>query len=329
MLQLLAHGGAVVGAAEIVARGDAGDEDALLGHLARAQRLGHRLVRDAEQIGGLVRPEALGLVVGGNAHDGVVLAGQHARRHGHVGGGDVRAHDGQRLPVAHVVGELRVHEVRPDGAAAPQKPSGEREAPGEVVDGTRGAREQRRSVVSVEHDAAVIQHVDHLDVEVVGDGRLAVRPLAVRVAHELERLRDGVGSAAVAGAHRCVHHDDQGLLQLVFGRRERAVVGVRQLDRGGFVFRRERARSVLVGVHVIIIPQTGGVRCERAGRPSHRRIWERLDGDARERVDPAGSPASDVRRLAHAAAGPMKREHVDCGTCWHTKDAGKEKGRKR
>jgi len=126
-----------------------------------------------------------------------------------------------------------------------------------------------------------------------------------------------------------VHHDDQGLLRLVFGRRERAVVGVRQLDRGGFVFRRERARSVLVGVHVIIIPQTGGVRCERAGRPSHRRIWERLDGDARERVDPAGSPASDVRRLAHAAAGPMKREHVDCGTCWHTKDAGKEKGRKR
>ena len=271
-----------------------------------------------------MRPEALGLVVGGDAHDGVVLAGQHARRYGHVGGGD-----GQRLPVAHVVGELRVHEVRPDGAAAPQKPSGEREAPGEVVDGTRGAREQRRSVVSVEHDAAVIQHVDHLDVEVVGDGRLAVRTLAVRVAHEFEGLRDGVGCAAMAGTHRCVHHDDQGLLRLVFGRRERAVVGVRQLDRGGFVFRRERARSVLVGVHVVIIPQTGGVRCERAGRPSHRRIWERLDGDARERGDPAGSPASDVRRLAHAAAGPMKREHVDCGTCWHTKDAGKEKGRKR
>ena len=110
---------AVIACAEILARGDAGDADALLGHQTRAQRFGHAFRGHAEQVGRQMRPQALGLVVGGNAHDGEALSGEHARRHRDVGCGDVRAYDGKRATLAHQFGELAVHQVRPDAPAAP------------------------------------------------------------------------------------------------------------------------------------------------------------------------------------------------------------------
>ena len=250
--QALARLPLVVGAAEILARGDACDADALLGHAAGAQRLGHGLVRHAEQVGAAVRPEALGLVVGGHAHDGELQAREHARAHGHVRRRDVGAHDGQRAHLAHVLGESGVHDARPGGAAGPQKAAGEREAPGEIVDRARGSREERCGVVAVEHDAAPVQDVDDLDFQVLGDGDAGKRVMrrigtgrAVcgisdtgsggrrLVPQQLEGLGHGHGRAAMARAHGRMHDDDARL-----GRRGRRLVarglrGFRQCGRGG------------------------------------------------------------------------------------------------
>ena len=260
----LARGRAVVGSAEVLARGNAGDEDALLGHLARAQRLGHRLVRHAEQIGGQVRPEPFGLVVGGHAHDGEVLAGEHARRHRHVRGGDVGAHDGEGLALSDELREGGVHDAVPYGAAAPQKASGEREAPGEIVDGPCGSREQRRGLVPVEHDAPEVEHVEHLHLEVLREGRRGVGAFGSEigcrelVAQQVEGLRDGVRRAAVPGAHRGVHDDDRRA-----GRVRRFVVGAGRAAgrrRGGLRALRTGAGRGFAGALRLVAFQGGGVR---------------------------------------------------------------------
>ena len=64
--------------------GNARDEYAVLGNLARAQRFGHGLVRHAEQVGVEMGPEPFGLVVGRHAHDGEVVVQEHPRPHGDV-----------------------------------------------------------------------------------------------------------------------------------------------------------------------------------------------------------------------------------------------------
>ena len=115
----------------------------------------------------------------------------------------MRAYDSEGLLLAYVVGEFGVHEVRPDGAASPQKPSGKRIAPGEVIDGACSTREKRRRLVTVEHDAAEVQHVEYFHIEIFRNNFWGVVGVSARrlfLAHELERLSDGVGGAAVAGA---------------------------------------------------------------------------------------------------------------------------------
>ena len=184
--------------------------DAVLGHLARTQRLGHRLGRHAEQVGLQVGPQPLRLVVGGHAHDGEVVAGEHPRAHGHVRGRDVRAHHGQRAHGAHVLREGGEHHARPHGAAAPQKTPREGVAPREVVDGTRGAREHGRRLVAVEPDAPEVQDVEHLHVQVGGHLHAGAQGRVGRVAQQLECLGHGVRGAAVPRPHRGVHHHDGG-----------------------------------------------------------------------------------------------------------------------
>ena len=228
--QLVAHLPLVVRFAEIVARGDAGDEDALLGHLARAERLGHRLACDAEEVRVKVRPQPLGLVVGRHADDGEAHPGQHARADGDVRGGDVRADDGERRPFAHMLGEGGEHDARPHRAAAPQKPARERVAPREVVDRPREAGEQRGGLVPVELDAAPIQDVEHLDVEIGGDLRI------VALGEHAEGLCDRVGGAAMARSDRGVHDDDERPLRIGRG-------GCLVLGDGGLV-RRDAGRPV-------------------------------------------------------------------------------------
>ena len=217
---------AVIACAEVLARGDAGDADALLGHQARAQRLGHAFRGDAEQVGRQMRPEALGLVVGGNAHDGEALSGEHARRHGDVGCGDVRAYDGKRATLAHQFGELAVHQVRPDAPAAPQKPAGKREAPHQVIYRAGGAGEHGSGFVAIEHHAAVIEHIEHFDLKTIGELRHNGEGLRGLFAsfgllgfHVFEGLGYGIGRAAMPRAHRSVHDDDQrcGLLVVRIG----------------------------------------------------------------------------------------------------------------
>ncbi len=246
----LAGLGAVVGSREGGAGGDAGDEDAVLGHAPRAQRLGHGLVGDAEQVGVQMGPQPLGLVVSGHADDGEALARDHASAHGHVGGGDVGGDDGRRPQAAHILGELRVHEARPNGAAAPQKAPGESVAPGEVVEGARPTGEHGGGLVAVEHDAPEIEDVEDAHFRARFQ-RVVVPGSAGGLAGFLQRLGDGVGCRAVARAHRGVHYEDErpgdGLLGragrfgqgarnglggrvILGGRGER---GERGLDRGG------------------------------------------------------------------------------------------------
>ena len=212
----------VIACAEVLARGDAGDADALLGHQARAQRFGHALRCDAEQVAGLMRPEALGLIVGGDAHDGEVLSGEHARRHCHVCRGDVRADDGKRAAFAHQFGELAVHQVRPYAAASPQKPAGKREAPRQVVYGAGRAGEHGSGFVAIEHHTAEIEHVKHFDLKSVREFRHIGKGLGRLLAsfglldlHVFEGLRDSVRRAAMPRSHRSVHDDDQRCCLLV------------------------------------------------------------------------------------------------------------------
>ena len=207
---------AVIACAEILASGDAGDTDALLGHQARAQRFGHAFRCDAEQVARLMRPEALGLIIGGNAHDGEVLPGEHTRCHGYVGCGDVRADDGKRAAFAHQFGELAVHQVRPYAAASPQKPAGKREAPRQVVYRAGRAGEHGSGFVAIEHHATEIEHVKHFDLESVREFRHIGKGLGGLLAsfgllgfHAFEGLRYSVRRAAVSRSHRSVHDDDQ------------------------------------------------------------------------------------------------------------------------
>ncbi len=166
----LAPCGLVVGLAERGSRGNARDCDAFFGHFARAQGLGHRLVRDAEKVAVQVGPHPFRLVVGGDAYDGEGLPGDHARADGDVGGGDVRADDGEGLGFTHVLGETGEHDTRPGGAACPQKAPREGVAPGEVVDGARRAGEHRRHLVAVHAHTAEVEHVEHFDIQVLGAG---------------------------------------------------------------------------------------------------------------------------------------------------------------
>ena len=160
-------------------------------------------------------PHAFRLVVGGDAYDGEGLPGDHARADGDVGGGDVRADDGEGLSFAHALGEAGEHDARPGGAASPQKAPREGVAPGEVVDGTRRAGEHRRHLVAVHAHAAEVEHVEHLDVQVLRAGDAIAKGRVV--AQKLERLRDGVRRAAMARADRGVHHDDRRARRIVGG----------------------------------------------------------------------------------------------------------------
>ena len=150
-----------------------------------------------------VGPQPLGLVVGGDADDGPVLPGKHPRAHRHVRRGDVRADDGQRRALAHVLGEGREHDARPDGAPAPQKAPCEGVAPGEVVDGAGEAGEQRGGLVAVELHAAPVQDVEHLYLHVGRHEGVAL------LGQHLEGLRHRLGGAAVARPHGGVHDDDE------------------------------------------------------------------------------------------------------------------------
>ena len=205
--ELLATCGFVVFLAKRGAGGNPGDRDTLLGDLARAQGLGHRLVRDAEQIAVKVRPQAFRLVVGGDAYDGEGLPGDHPRTDSDVCGRDVRADDGEGRNLAHMLGETGEHDARPGGAACPQKAPCQGIAPGEVVDGTRRAGEHRRHLVAVHAHAAEVEHVEHFDIQVFGAGDVIAKGGVV--AQKFERLRDGVRRAAMARADRGMHHDDR------------------------------------------------------------------------------------------------------------------------
>src|SRR5699024_5701981 len=70
-------------------------------------------------------------------------------------------------------------------------------------------------VVAVEHDAAEVEHVEHLDVVVA---------VPYLVPQDFEGLRDRVGGAAVPRPHRGVHDDD---------RRAHGLLGRRVADGGG------------------------------------------------------------------------------------------------
>ena len=174
----------------------------ILGHLARAERLGHELGAHAEEVAFEVRPPALDLVVRGHADDGVLDACDHAGAHGYVGCGDVCADDRERALLGHIAVEGGEHHLGPTGTAAPEQASGEHVAPCPVVDGARGAGEGRRGLVAVDAHPAEVEDVEDLNLRIFGDAGLP--------AHALDRARDGHRGSAVAGAHGRVHDGDEG-----------------------------------------------------------------------------------------------------------------------
>ena len=101
---------AVYGLGKTLAHGDAGNLYVAARHAARKQLLHHGFVGGAEQVAPLVGPQALGTVVGGDAHHGERLLGYHARGHGCVGGNDVRGDYRDGLALADEVGIAAEHE---------------------------------------------------------------------------------------------------------------------------------------------------------------------------------------------------------------------------
>ena len=195
----------VVVTAKIRARRNARNQHVALGHEARSQRLRHGFGVDAEQVGLAMRPEPFGFVVGRDAQDREVKPCDHPRAHGAVRCHDVRADDGERFRAGNMLGEAWEHHARNARAAAPQKASREREAPGKVIDGTGDAREHGSGLVAVEADAAEIQNVQDLDVRSRGHVDAEIAGSVRVIAQLFDRLRDCDGSAFVARPNGGVH----------------------------------------------------------------------------------------------------------------------------
>ena len=94
------------------------------------------------------------------------------------------------------------HDSGPRRSTAPEQSARERIAPRNIVDGPRGARERRRSFVTVEFDAPKIEYVEDINFNIIG--------YAMCTPHVFHRLCDCHGRRAMSGAYRGMHNGNNG-----------------------------------------------------------------------------------------------------------------------